>query len=51
MTLARRLCAVLPCDDKGRPVRRFEKGGLDVDFLEAIAAWLERCLLYTSRCV
>lgn len=37
MTLARRICAVVPCDDAGKPRRRFVKGGLEVDFIEAIA--------------
>jgi imidazole glycerol phosphate synthase subunit HisF len=37
MTLARRICAVVPCDDAGKPRRPFTKGGLDVDFIEAIA--------------
>ena len=37
MTLARRLCALVPCDDTGKPKVRFNKGGLDVDFVEAIA--------------
>ncbi len=37
MTLARRLCALVPCDDGGKPKRRFDKGGLEVDFVEAIA--------------
>lgn len=37
MTLARRLCALVPCDDGGKPRKRFTKGGLDVDFIEAIA--------------
>lgn len=37
MTLAKRICAVVPCDETGRPKRRFVKGGLEVDFIEAIA--------------
>lgn len=42
MTLARRLCALVPCDDAGRPRRRFIKGGLEVDFIEAVAGHLAR---------
>lgn len=37
MTLAKRICALVPCDESGKPRRRFVKGGLDVDFIEAIA--------------
>lgn len=37
MTLAKRVCAMVPCDESGKPRVRFTKGGLDVDFIEAIA--------------
>lgn len=37
MTLAKRVCAMVPCDETGKPRVRFTKGGLDVDFIEAIA--------------
>jgi cyclase len=37
MTLARRICALVECDDTGKPKSPFNKGGLDVDFVEAIA--------------
>jgi imidazole glycerol phosphate synthase subunit HisF len=37
MTLAKRICALVPCDETGRPRKRFIKGGLEVDFIEAIA--------------
>jgi imidazole glycerol phosphate synthase subunit HisF len=40
--LAKRICAIIPCDESGKPRAKFEKGGLVADFLEAIAAFLEK---------
>jgi imidazole glycerol phosphate synthase subunit HisF len=40
MTLAKRICALLPVDEAGKPKLRFEKGGLVADFMEAIASFL-----------
>jgi imidazole glycerol phosphate synthase subunit HisF len=37
VTLAKRICSLVPCDDGGRPRLAFRKGGMDVDFIEAIA--------------
>jgi imidazole glycerol phosphate synthase subunit HisF len=37
VTLARRICALVECDETGKPKTSFNKGGLDVDFVEAIA--------------
>ena len=37
MTLARRICALVPCDDAGKPLHKLEKGGMELDFIEAIA--------------
>lgn len=42
MTLAKRVCAIIPVDDAGKPRQRFEKGGLIADFMEAIASFLEK---------
>jgi imidazole glycerol phosphate synthase subunit HisF len=40
VTLARRVCAMIDVDDAGRVARRFLKGGMEVGFVEAIAAQL-----------
>lgn len=37
MTLAKRVCTLVNCDEGGRPRLPFRKGGMDVDFIEAIA--------------
>jgi imidazole glycerol phosphate synthase subunit HisF len=42
VTLAKRICAIIPVDDAGKPKQRFEKGGLVADFMEAIASFLEK---------
>ncbi len=42
MTLAKRICAIVPLNDAGKPRHRFEKGGLVADFVEAIAAFVEK---------
>jgi imidazole glycerol phosphate synthase subunit HisF len=42
VTLAKRVCAILPLDDAGKPKQRFEKGGLVADFIEAIASFVEK---------
>ena len=42
MPVARRICAVLTVNESGRPRVRFNKGGLEADFVEAIASFLER---------
>jgi len=40
MTLARRLCALVDVDERGRPARPYTRGGLDATFVEAVAAFL-----------
>jgi imidazole glycerol phosphate synthase subunit HisF len=40
MTLARRLCALVDVDERGRPARPYSRGGLDAMFVEAVAAFL-----------
>jgi imidazole glycerol phosphate synthase subunit HisF len=40
MTLARRLCALVDVDERGRPARPYSRGGLDATFVEAVAAFL-----------
>ena len=37
MTLAKRVCTLVSCDGSGRPRISFQKGGMDVDFIAAIA--------------
>ena len=40
MTLARRLCALVDVDERGRPACPYTRGGLDATFVEAVAAFL-----------
>lgn len=40
MTLARRLCALVDVDERGRPARPYTRGGLDATFVEAVASFL-----------
>jgi imidazole glycerol phosphate synthase subunit HisF len=40
VTLARRLCALIEVDERGRPARPYSRGGLDATFVEAVAAFL-----------
>lgn len=35
--MAKRLCALVSCDDSGRPRVPFRKGGMEIDFIEAVA--------------